>query len=156
MEINATLLGQAITFIVLVLFTMKFVWPPLNNMLEERAKRIADGLAAADAGKKELEKAGERVVEELKQVQVRATEIIANAEKHAEYVVGEAAAKAVAEASKILAEAKTQVEQEYVKAREDLRSQVATLVVKGAEQILRSEIDMAKHQKILVAIKTEL
>lgn len=156
MDINATLLGQAISFIILVLFTMKFVWPPLNNMLEERAKRIADGLAAAERGRQELLNAEERVLEELKLVQVRATEIIANAEKRGGQLVNEAVVKASADAAKILSDAKASVEQEFVKAREELRSQVAVLALKGAEQILRNEIDAAKHEKILSAIKMEL
>lgn len=156
MDINATLLGQAISFILLVVFTMKFVWPPLNNMLEERARRIADGLAAAEKGQLELQRAEERVVEELKQVQNRATEIIANAEKRGEQLVTEAVTKASSDAARILADAKASVEQEFAKAREELRSHVAVLALKGAEQILRSEIDATKHEKILTAIKTEL
>jgi len=155
-DINATLLGQAISFILLVLFTMKFVWPPLNNMLEERASRIADGLAMAEKGKEELQKAEERVVEELKQVQLRATEIISNAEKRAEQIVSEATSRATVDATKILHDAKIQVEQEFVKAREELREQVSVLVVKGATQILHSEIDVARHEKLLASIKAEL
>lgn len=156
MDINATLLGQAITFIILVLFTMKFVWPPLNNMMEERARRIADGLAAADKGKQELLNAEQRVVEELKHVQMRATEIVANAERRGEQIVAEAANKAVKESEKILMDAKSQVEQEFMRAREELRASVAALVVKGAEQILLAEIDVHKHEKLLSAIKMEL
>jgi F-type H+-transporting ATPase subunit b len=155
-DINATLLGQAISFILLVLFTMKFVWPPLNSMLEERATRIADGLAAAEKGRLELQNAESRVIEELKQVQLRATEIIANAEKRGEQLVADAVNKASLESAKVLSDAKAKVAQEFIRAREELRSEVAVLALRGAEQILRSEIDSAKHEKILSAIKMEL
>ena len=141
MDINATLLGQAITFAILVLFTMKFVWPPLNNMLEERASKIASGLAAAEKGKQELLDAEFRVAEELRHVQVRAVEIMGNAEKRADQIVEEA---------------KSQIEQEFVRAREQLRSQVAILAVEGAKQILKAEVDESKHQKILATIMAEL
>ncbi|MFN7094362.1 MAG: F0F1 ATP synthase subunit B [Burkholderiales bacterium] len=156
MEINATLLGQAITFAILVLFTMKFVWPPLNNMMEERAKRIADGLAAAEKGKQELLDAEAKIAEELKNIQVRATEIMANAEKRADQIINEAKARAGRQSEKILSDAKSQVEQEFARAKEQLRSQVAILAIQGAEQILKAEIDQARHEKILTAIKAEL
>jgi F-type H+-transporting ATPase subunit b len=155
-DINATLLGQAISFILLVVFTMKFIWPPLNNMLEERAKRIADGLAAADRGQEELQKAAARITEELQHAQIGAAKIIANSEKHGEQLVNKAIEKANLESAKILAEARVQVEQEIIKAREELRSQVAVLAVEGAKQILHAEIDAAKHEKILSTIKMGL
>lgn len=156
MEINATLLGQAITFAILVLFTMKFVWPPLNNMMEERASRIANGLAAAEKGKQELLDAEVRIAEELRNIQMRATEIMANAEKRADQIVDEAKERALKESNKILADTKTQVEQEFARAKELLRSQVATLAISGAEQILKAEIDSSRHEKILTSIKAEL
>jgi len=155
-EINATLLGQAITFAILVLFTMKFVWPPLNNMMEERAQRIADGLSAAEAGKQELLNAKVRAVEELRHVQMRATEIVANAEKRSEQMIDEAVAIAAAESSKILLDAKAQAQQEFLRVKEELRATVAALVIKGAEHILRAEIDANRHEKILANIKAEL
>ena len=156
MDINATLLGQAITFAILVWFTMKFVWPPLSNMLEERAKRIADGLAAAEAGKQELLNAEAKVAIELKKVQVRATEIIANSEKRADQIVEEAKDRAKHEADRILSDANAQIDQEFMRVKEQLRNQVSSLVIKGAEQILRSEIDSNRHEKILSLIKAEL
>jgi F-type H+-transporting ATPase subunit b len=156
MDINATLLGQAITFAILVLFTMKFVWPPLNNMLEERASRIANGLAAAEKGKQELLDAEARVTEELKHVQVRATEIMGNAEKRADQIVEEAKERANKEGEKILSDAKSQIEQEFIRAKEQLRSQVAILAVEGAKQILKAEVDQQKHEKILATIMAEL
>lgn len=156
MEINATLLGQAITFAILVLFTMKFVWPPLNNMMEERAKRIADGLAAAEKGKQELTAAKSRIEEELRHVQLRATEIMGNAEKRSDQIIGEAKNRAAKEGEKILNDARAQIEQEFMRAKEQLRVQVSALVVKGAEQILKVEIDQERHQALLASIKTEL
>ena len=156
MDINATLLGQAITFAILVLFTMKFVWPPLNNMLEERANKIASGLAAAEKGQSYLQDVEERVALELKQVQVRATEIIGNAEKRASQIIEEAKNQAVKESERILDNAKSQIEQEFLKAREQLRSQVASLAIEGAKQILKSEVDRSRHEKILANIMAEL
>lgn len=155
MNINATIIGQAITFAILVWFTMKFVWPPLNNMLEERAKRIAEGLAAAEKGKQELLNAETRVTEELRHVQLRATEIMANAEKRSQQLVEEAKERASIEGNKILSEAKAQIEQEVMQVKEKLRKEVAILVIKGAEQILKAEIDIKKHEKILESIKAE-
>ncbi len=155
MDINATILGQAITFAILVFFTMKFVWPPLNNMLEERSKRIADGLAAAEKGRQELLDAESRVTEELQHVQVRATEIMGNAEKRADQIVEEAKERATKEAEKILADAKAQIEQEIIRAKEHLRVQVATLAIEGAKQILKAEVDQTRHEKILATIMAE-
>lgn len=156
MDINATLLGQAITFAILILFTMKFVWPPLNKMLEERANRIANGLAAAEKGRQELLDAESRVAEELKHVQVRATEIMGNAEKRADQIVEEAKERAIKEGEKILSDAKSQIEQEFVRAKEQLRSQVAILALEGAKQILKAEVDQQKHEQILANIMAEL
>ena len=156
MDINATLLGQAITFAILIWFTMKFVWPPLNNMMDERAKRIADGLAAAEKGKQQLLAAEANVADELKKVQARANEIINNADKRANQIVEESKQRARYESDKILADAQAQIEQEFVRMKEDLRKQVSDLVVRGAEQILRVEIDQSRHEKILAQLKAEL
>jgi F-type H+-transporting ATPase subunit b len=156
MEINATILGQAITFAILVVFTMKFVWPPLNDMMKERARRITDGLAAAEKGKQELLQAESRVAEELRHVQIRATEIMANAEKRADRIISEAKTRAVQDGEKILNDTKVQIEQEFMRAKEQLRSQVAQLAVIGAQQILKVEIDQSRHQALLANIKAEL
>lgn len=155
MDINLTLIGEAITFALLVLFTMKFVWPPLNGMLEERAKRIADGLAAAEKGKQELAKANDQVANEMKKIQARSSEIVANAEKRADQIVELAKEKARTEGEKILADAKAQIEQEAMRAKEALRSQVAGLVVAGAEQILRAEVNRSRHEELLAKLKAE-
>ncbi|MDC7714403.1 F0F1 ATP synthase subunit B [Vogesella sp. LYT5W] len=155
MEFNATLLGQAITFAILVWFTMKFVWPPLTNMMDERAKRIADGLAAAERGKQDLEAAEKRVADELRQAKQQATELILAAEKRANQIVDEAKDAARTEGAKLVADAKAQIDQEVLRAKESLREQVASLAVNGAEKILRKEIDAAKHADLLASIKAE-
>lgn len=151
-----TLLGQAIAFALLVWFTMKFVWPPLMQIIDERAQRIADGLAAAERGKQDLEAAEHRVAEELKKARQQATQIVSSAEKRASQMVEEAAEAARAEGARLVAEAKTQIEQEMLRAKEVLRSQVAELAVIGAEKILRREVDATRHADLLTSIKAEL
>lgn len=156
MDINATLLGQALTFAVLVWFTMKFVWPPLTNMMDERAKRIADGLAAAERGKQDLEEASRRVEAEIRAAQQKATEMLINAEKRANQIVEEAKQAARTEGERIIADAKAEIDQEVLRAKESLCSQVAGLAVAGAEKILRKEVDASKHADLLASIKAEL
>jgi F-type H+-transporting ATPase subunit b len=155
-DINATIIGQAITFALLVLFTMKFVWPPLNKMIEERSNKIADGLAAAEKGRQELALAHSKIEDELRHVQLRSTEIMANAEKRANQIIAEAKDQATASSEQIIADARSQIEQEVVRAKENLRSQVAVLAIKGAEQILKAEINPELHQALLADIKAEL
>lgn len=156
MDINATLLGQAITFAILVWFTMKFVWPPLTNMMDERAKRIADGLAAAERGKQDLEQASKRVEEQIRQAKQQATELVMAAEKRANQIIEEAKQAAKVEGEKIITDARAEVGQEVQRAKEALRAQVADITVAGAEKILRREIDAAKHADLLASIKAEL
>jgi F-type H+-transporting ATPase subunit b len=155
-EFNVTLLGQAITFAILVWFTMKFVWPPLTNMMDERAKRIADGLAAAERGKQDLEAAEKRVADELRKAKEQSTEIVLSAEKRANQIVDEAKDVARSEGARLVADAKAEIEQEVLRAKEALRAQVAELAVAGAEKILRREVDAAKHSDLLASIKAEL
>lgn len=149
MEINLTILGQAITFAILVWFTMKFVWPPLNNMLEERARKIAEGLNAAEKGRQSLIDAESQVARELQKAQVQISEMMANAKKRSDQIVEEAKVKAEQEAHKILQEAHAKVVQEFDRAKEELRHKVAKLALQGAEQILKAEIDVTKHEAIL-------
>lgn len=149
MDINATLIGQAITFALLVMFTMKFVWPPLNKMLNDRAKQIADGLSAAEKGKQELLDAEARVASELRQVQMRAVEIISNADKRAGQIIEEAKTQALKESQHLISEAQNHIEHEFLKLKEQLRSQVAALAIDGAKAILKAEIDATKHASIL-------
>ena len=156
MNINATLIGQSITFFVFVWFCMKFVWPPIMNALAERRKQIADGLAAGERGKHELELASKRAAENLHEAKQKAAEIIAQADKRAAQLVEEAKGVAKLEADRMIAGAQASIAQETVRAKEALRGHVAGLAVAGAEKILRREIDAKAHADLLDAIKNEL
>ncbi len=156
MSINGTLVAQAIVFALLVWFTMKFIWPPVAAALDERAGKIADGLAAADKAKAELTNANKRVEDELTKSRTETAARLADAERRGQAIVEEAKAKAVTEANQIIAQAKAEADQQTVKARETLRDQVAALAVKGAEQILRKEVNAGVHADLLGRLKTEL
>lgn len=156
MNINATLIAQLIVFLILVGFTMKFVWPPIVKALDERARKIAEGLSAADKAKAELSNANKRVEEQLSSARKDATQRLADAERLALSMVEEAKTRASDEGAKIIASAKAEAEQEAVKVRETLRDQVAALAVKGAEQILRKEVNAGVHAELLAQLKTEL
>lgn len=156
MNINATLFLQAIVFAILVWFTMRFVWPPITKALDERAQKIADGLAAADKAKTELASANKRVEEQLSQTRNDSAKLLADAERRAQAIVDEAKKRAEEEGAKIVAAAKAEAEQQSVRARETLREQVAGLAVKGAEQILRREVNAGVHAELLARLKTEL
>lgn len=156
MSINATLFVQAIVFLILVLFTMKFVWPPNAKALDERALKIADGLAAADKAKTDLAAANKRVEQELAQTRNETASRLADAERRAQAIIEEAKARASEEGNKIVAAARAEAEQQTIQAREALREQVAALAVKGAEQILRKEVDAGVHADLLNRLKTEL
>ena len=156
MSINATFFAQLTVFFALVLFTMKFVWPPIAKALDERAAKIAEGLAASDRAKAELSAANKRVDDELAKSRTENAARLADAERRAVTIVEEAKAKATEEGNKIIAAAKVEAEQQTVKAREALREQVAALAVKGAEQILRKEVNAGVHADLLNRLKTEL
>ena len=156
MNINATLFLQAIVFAILVWFTMKFVWPPITKALDERALKIADGLAAADKAKAELSTANKRVEDELSKSRADTAARLADAELRGQSIVEEAKAKATEEANKIIAAAQAEAQQQMTKARDALRDQVAALAVKGAEQILRKEVNAGVHADLLGRLKTEL
>ncbi|TAM53035.1 MAG: F0F1 ATP synthase subunit B [Paraburkholderia sp.] len=156
MNLNATLIAQMVVFLILAWFTMKFVWPPMVKALDERSRKIADGLAAAEKGKTELEAAHKRVDQELAKARNDGQQRIADAEKRALSVAEEIKANAQAEAARIIAQAKADAEQQVVKARETLRAEVAVLAVKGAEQILKREIDQAAHAELLNQLKAGL
>lgn len=156
MNLNATLFAQFVVFFVLALFTMKFVWPPLTKALDERAKKIADGLAAADRGKADLAAAEKRASAELATARDEGQKRIGDAEKRGQLIVDEAKKTALEEAARIIANAKAEAEQQMTKAREALRGEVATLAVKGAEQILKREVNSAAHADLLNQLKTEL
>lgn len=156
MNINFTLVSQAIAFSAFIWFTVKFVWPHLLRAIEERQKQIADGLAAGERGKKNLELASQRSLEVLKEAKQRASEIVIQAEKRASDIVEEAKENAKIEGEKILAGAKAEIQHEIFSAREALRKQVAGLVVQGAAKILRREVDPKAHADLLSSIETEL
>ena len=156
MSINATLFVQMIVFAILVWFTMKFVWPPIANALDERAEKIAHGLAAAEHAKIELSNAHKEVELKLAATKNVSTTLLADAERRAQHLIDEAKTRATEEANKIVAAARVEAEQETVKAREHLREQVAALAVKGAEQILRKEVNASVHADLLGRLKTEL
>ncbi len=156
MNINGTLIIQMIVFAILVWFTMKFVWPPIATALDERAKKIAEGLSAADKAKSELAVANKRVEEQLSAARDDAAKRLADAERLAQSMVEEAKSRASEEGAKIVAAARAEAEQESTKAREALRDQVAALAVKGAEQILRREVNAGVHAELLGRLKAEL
>jgi F-type H+-transporting ATPase subunit b len=155
-SINATLFVQIFVLAILVWFTMNFVWPPIAAALDERAKKIADGLAAADRAKAELSSANKRVEDELAKSRTETAARLADAERRALAIIEEAKTRATDEGGKIVAAAKAEAEQQTVKAREALREQVAALAVKGAEQILRREVNASVHADLLGRLKTEL
>ena len=156
MSLNATLFAQLVVFFILAWFTMKFVWPPIVKALDERAQKIADGLSAADKAKADLVQANKRVEEQLSAARNDAAQRLADAERLAQQTVEEAKGRATEEAAKIIAAAKAEAQQESNKAREVLRDQVAALAVKGAEQILRKEVNASVHADLLNRLKTEL
>lgn len=156
MNINSTLFLQAVVFAILVWFTMKFVWPPITKALDERAQKIADGLAAADKAKSELSTANKRVEAELATSRTETAARLADADRRGQGIIEDAKARAVEEANKIIAAAQAEAGQQTVKAREALREQVALLAVKGAEQILRKEVNAGVHADLLSRLKTEL
>jgi F-type H+-transporting ATPase subunit b len=155
-SITGTLIVQMIVFLILVWFTMKFVWPPITAALDERARKVADGLAAADKARTELASANKRIEAELSQARAETTQRIADADKRAQAIVEEAKKRAEEEGAKIVAAAKADADQQAVQAREALREQVAVLAVKGAEQILQREVNAAVHADLLGRLKTEL
>jgi F-type H+-transporting ATPase subunit b len=155
-SITSTLIIQMIVFLILVWFTMKFVWPPIATALDERAAKVTEGLAAADKAKSELTAANRRVEEELTQARNETANRLAEAERRAQAIIEEAKGRATEEGNKIVAAARAEADQQTVKAREALREQVAALAVKGAEQILRREVNAGVHAELLNRLKTEL
>ena len=156
MSINATLLGQAISFALFVWFCMKFVWPPLMNAIEERQKKIADGLADAGRAAKDLELAQVKATEQLKDAKATANEIIEQANKRKAQIVDEAKIEADTERAKIIAQGHAEIENERNRVKEDLRKQVAVLAIAGAEKILERSIDEAAHSDIVNKLVAEL
>jgi F-type H+-transporting ATPase subunit b len=155
-SINATFFAQLTVLFLLVLFTMKFVWPPITSALDERALKIKSGLDAADNAKLELAAANKRVESELAASRGDAAARLADAERRAQIMVEEAKSRAADEGVKIVAQAKAEAQAQSVQVREALREQVASLAVKGAEQILRREVNAAAHADLLGQLKREL
>ena len=156
MSITSTLIIQLIVFLLLVWFTMTKVWPPIAAALDARAAKIREGLSAADRAKAELATANKRIEEELSTARTDAAQRLADAERLAQSMVEEAKSRASEEGAKIVAAARAEAEQEATKARETLREQVAALAVRGAEQILRREVDARTHADLLGQLKSQL
>ena len=149
MNINLTLLGQSVAFVVFVVFCMKFVWPPIMAMLDERKKKIADGLAEAERGFKQQKLAQQHAEKKLSEAKEQASAILGQAQKRASEIVEGAKSVAIDEGNRIKEAAHAEVEKEVNRAKEQLRSQVSAIVVSGAERILKKEIDGDSHQQIL-------
>ena len=156
MSINATLIGQMITFALLVWFTMKYVWPPLFQSLEERKKKIAEGLAAAERGQEEMELAEKKAIGVLREAKEQSADIVNLAQKRANEIVEESKDAAKKEGERLITAAKAQIDQEMQQAKENLRQEVSALALSAAEQILSAEIDKAKHQEILSKVSNKL
>lgn len=155
MNLNSTLVAQLVVFFILAWFTMKFVWPPIVKALDERAAKIAEGLAAAERGRQTLDLAAKRSADVVREGKEKAAEIIHQAEKDAHQIIEEAKAKAKVEADKIVANAKVDIEHEASRVRESLRERIADLVVAGAEKILRREIDAKANADLLASIRQD-
>ncbi|HSR61915.1 MAG TPA: F0F1 ATP synthase subunit B [Gammaproteobacteria bacterium] len=156
MNFNATLIGQTIAFAVFVWFCMKFIWPLLLGMLQEREKRIADGLAAAEEGEQKLVQAEERHRELVEEGKQQAATIISQAQRRGDEIVEEAKGDARTEGERIKESARSEIAQEKEAAREELRKQVASLALLGAEQILMQEVDRKAHDELLNKITADL
>lgn len=156
MNINATLLGELIAFLVFVWFCMKFVWPPIIGAIEERQKKITDGLAASEEGEKALEVAEEQVNDLLKEAKAQAADIIEQAKKRGTSIVDEETQRGQSEREKIITQGHSEIEAEKNRIKEELRKQVAVLAIAGAEKILEREIDAAAQSDIVAKLVTEL
>ena len=156
MSITATFWIQMIVFVILALFTMKFIWPPITAALDERAAKVREGLSAADKAKAELASANKIAEEELSAARTDAAQRLADAERLAQSMIEEAKSRANEEGAKIIAAARAEAEQEAARAREALREQVASLAVRGAEQILRREVDARTHADLLGQLQAQL
>jgi F-type H+-transporting ATPase subunit b len=156
MNLNLTLVAQAVTFTAFIWFTVKFIWPHMLRAIETRQKTIADGLAAADQGRRSLETSSKQADQAIQAARARAAEIITQAEKRDAQMIESAKAAAKAEGDREKAAAKAEIAQEAARAREQLRDQVASLAVAGAEKILRREVDARAHADLLEQIKRQL
>lgn len=156
MNINLTILGQAIAFAVFVIFCMKYVWPPLITSLRERQKKIAEGLESASRAEKDLELAKAKVTDQLREAKEEATQIIDGANKRADQIISEAKEQAGEERKRIIDAAQSDIDQEISRAREELRAQVSALAVTGAEKILSQSVNKEAHDEMLSQLAQEL
>ncbi|GMG86060.1 F0F1 ATP synthase subunit B [Biformimicrobium ophioploci] len=156
MNINLTLIGQSITFFAFVWFCMKFVWPALLGVMQEREQKIAAGLEGAERAQKDLELAQKRAGEQLREAKEQAAEIIDGANKRAIQIVDEAKEAARAEGDRLKAAAEAEIAQEVNRAKEQLRAKVSTLAIAGAEKILAKNIDAAAHSEMIDKLAAEL
>ncbi|MDD2720563.1 MAG: F0F1 ATP synthase subunit B [Gallionella sp.] len=156
MNITFTLIAQALTFAILIWFTAKFVWPPLMNAIEARQKTIADGLAAGERGKHDLEMAAKRSAEIIREAKEKAAEILANGDKRASEIVEAAKAQAKTEGDRIIAGAQAEIDQEVFRAKEQLRNEVSAIALAGAAKILGREIDAKAHNDLLEKLVAEI
>ncbi len=156
MNLNATLLAQAVVFLIFALFTMRFVWPPVIKAIDERREKIKQGLEAAENNQKNLKANAEKIEQELSTARMQGAQNIADAQKHAQALANELKVKAHQDAERIIQEAKAQALQEANKAKEALKEQIASLVLKGVEQILKKEVDTKVHADLLNQLKMEL
>ncbi|UTA55080.1 F0F1 ATP synthase subunit B [Lysobacter soli] len=156
MNINMTFFGQMITFAILIWFTMKFIWPPLNKAIEERQQKIAEGLAAAEQSQKNLAQAQQNVDAELRSARTKANEIIEQAHQRANQIIDQAKNDAIAEANRQKSAAEAEIAAASNRAREELRKQVSTLAVTGAEKLLKREIDANAHKALLDELAAQL
>ena len=156
MDINLTFLGQMVSFAILVWFTTKFIWPQLNRAIEERQKKVADGLAAAERARAELKDADAKAAVEIKQARQQAAEIVERAQQQANQIVDKAREEALAEAARVKAAAAEEVSSMHQRAREELRSWVGRLAVQGAEKIVQREIDANAHKAMLDQLAAEM
>jgi F-type H+-transporting ATPase subunit b len=156
MSFNATIIGQVLGFLVLVWFTWKFVWPPLLGAIEDRQKKIADGLAAADRGQKDLEDAKATAGDIVREAREKAVQVVDQAHKRGSELIDEAKHTAVAEGERLVAAARAEVSTEAARARDGLRREVATLALTGAERLLGREVDARAHAELLEQLATEI
>lgn len=156
MNLNATIIGQSIAFFVFVWFCMKYVWPPITAILEERQQKIAEGLEAAERAQRDLNLAQNKAAEELREAKQQGAELIEQANKRANQIVEEAKEKAREEGQRLIAAANAEIEMELQRAKEALRAQVAAIAVAGAEKILESSIDEAANEELMKKLAAEL
>ena len=156
MNINATLIGQTLSFFLFVWFCKKFVWPPMVNAMQERQNQIADGLAAAEKGQQAQEIAEQEATKLISAAKTQASEIIASAEKRGNSVVDEAKTTATSEKERIIASAQAEVEQDVHSAREQLRTQVSSIAVAAASRIVDKEIDESAHAGLIEDLVQQL